>query len=49
VDADKLPIRLGGTCECVGGCKFSDVGAWQAEAVRDGAAENGVVEKDLIA
>ncbi|KAJ3302057.1 cytosolic factor, phosphatidylinositol/phosphatidylcholine transfer protein [Kappamyces sp. JEL0829] len=28
VDKDCLPTYLGGTCECEGGCRHSDVGPW---------------------
>lgn len=28
IDADNLPAAYGGNCECVGGCKGSDIGPW---------------------
>jgi hypothetical protein len=28
IDEDSLPAIYGGKCECVGGCKTSDVGPW---------------------
>jgi hypothetical protein len=29
VDAENLPKQFGGTCECEGGCEFSDSGPWK--------------------
>ncbi|KAL1973137.1 hypothetical protein VTN31DRAFT_6679 [Thermomyces dupontii] len=29
VPAENLPKEFGGTCECEGGCQFSDAGPWQ--------------------
>jgi hypothetical protein len=29
VDADNLPMRLGGKCQCPGGCEVGDVGPWK--------------------
>jgi hypothetical protein len=29
VPAENLPKEFGGTCECEGGCEFSDMGPWQ--------------------
>jgi hypothetical protein len=31
VPKENLPIEFGGTCECDGGCEFSDMGPWQEE------------------
>lgn len=28
VPAENLPKRFGGTCDCAGGCEFSDAGPW---------------------
>jgi len=29
IPRENLPKRLGGTCECPGGCEWSDAGPWQ--------------------
>lgn len=29
VPAENLPVEFGGTCECEGGCQFSDMGPWK--------------------
>ena len=29
VPAENLPKMFGGTCECEGGCQFSDLGPWK--------------------
>ncbi|KAI9682719.1 MAG: cytosolic factor, phosphatidylinositol/phosphatidylcholine transfer protein [Trizodia sp. TS-e1964] len=29
IDPENLPKEFGGTCECEGGCAFSDMGPWQ--------------------
>jgi hypothetical protein len=29
IPKENLPTRLGGTCECPGGCEFSDLGPWR--------------------
>jgi hypothetical protein len=29
IPAENLPASLGGTCECEGGCMFSDLGPWR--------------------
>lgn len=31
VPKENLPKRFGGTCECSGGCEFSDQGPWREE------------------
>lgn len=31
VDAENLPVSLGGTCECEGGCVFADAGPWKGK------------------
>lgn len=39
VPAENLPKSYGGTCDCEGGCEFSDAGPWQ----RDERARSGEV------
>ncbi|KAF7163614.1 hypothetical protein CNMCM6106_000469 [Aspergillus hiratsukae] len=29
IPPENLPVEFGGTCECAGGCEFSDMGPWQ--------------------
>ena len=29
IPAENLPVEFGGTCQCSGGCEFSDMGPWQ--------------------
>lgn len=31
VDAENLPVSLGGKCECPGGCQYSNAGPWLAD------------------
>ncbi|KAK4642478.1 cytosolic factor, phosphatidylinositol/phosphatidylcholine transfer protein [Podospora bellae-mahoneyi] len=31
VPAENLPKQFGGSCECAGGCQFSDMGPWREE------------------
>jgi hypothetical protein len=28
MDAESLPVSLGGKCQCIGGCECSDAGPW---------------------
>ena len=55
VPAENLPKEFGGTCECEGGCQFSDMGPWQekewartpkwAEKKDEGAAAPAAVDE----
>ena len=36
IPAEHLPKELGGTCECVGGCRMSDAGPWKDDVEQQG-------------
>jgi hypothetical protein len=33
IDSESLPTYLGGSCQCKGGCRFSDSGPWNDGSV----------------
>ncbi|KAL2868350.1 SEC14 family lipid-binding protein [Aspergillus lucknowensis] len=49
IPAENLPTEFGGTCECEGGCEYSDMGPWhEAEWAKPPKWANPKEEKDAI-
>ncbi|KAG4305999.1 hypothetical protein PORY_000909 [Pneumocystis oryctolagi] len=57
IPQENLPKILGGTCECDGGCEFSDAGAWNdpqlieslnEDNIQKSSNDNEIVQKEVM-